>query len=146
MPVRDHGAIAFGRTCGGQDTPVASLDRCESGQLCIQIRQGFRENSPVARILCGTQFPHHSGAGEKDSFLLADCFQCFRTRRFSSYRCAAGLGHVDLRLDRLTFPTSGHDSIVVLRAAHGKRLRNSRADSLGEGAAACGALSSWLSS
>ena len=98
---------------------VASLACCESGELCIQIRQGFLENSLVARILCGTQFPHHSGTGEKDGFLLADYFEYFRIRRFWSYACATGLGHIDLRLDRLAFPTSGHAFILARWEAAG---------------------------
>ena len=55
-----------------QATAGCSLNCREGGQLRVQIRQGFGQDSLVARILRGIQFPHHSGAGEKDGLLLAD--------------------------------------------------------------------------
>src|SRR5207248_906701 len=62
----------------------------------------------------------HSGAREKDGLLLADQLQGFRRLNFSSRNGAASFGHVDLRLDRLTFPTSGHDFIVLRYSRNGK--------------------------
>ena len=70
-----------GRDCGvtsrsgireERATAVVSLNYRDRCQLRIQIRQSLRKNGFITRILSVVQFPHHSGTGEKDGFLLAN--------------------------------------------------------------------------
>jgi hypothetical protein len=81
--------------------------------LRVQIRQGLAQNSPVAGILCVFQIPDHAGAGHEDTLFLAEQVERFFGENFSASNCGTVLGHVDLSLDRLTFPTSGH--VFILR-------------------------------
>ena len=79
----------------------------------VQIRQRLTQNGTIAGILCVFQIPDHAGAGHEDTLFLAKQVERFFGENFGTSNGAAVLGHVDLRLDRLTFPTSGH--IYILR-------------------------------
>ena len=86
----------------------------------VQIRQGLAQNGPIAGILCVFQVPDHAGAGHKDALFLAKQVERNLGEDFSTSNGVTVLGHVDLCLDRLTFPTSGHVFIVPFGGANVK--------------------------
>jgi len=96
-----------------RNTGLISLFDSEGCELRVQIRQGFAQNCLVSRILCVLKIPDHAGAGHEDTLFLAKQVESFLAEHFRLSCGAAVLGHVDLRLDRLTFPTSGH--VFILR-------------------------------
>lgn len=82
-------------------------------QLRVQIRQSLFQDNPVTRVLCRFEFPHDARARQKNRFLFADEFQAIWRRYIVLCGAVAMvLSSVDLRRDRLAFPTSGHTPIL----------------------------------
>ena len=94
----------------------------QTPQFGVQIRQGLFHQIPVPGILARFQFPKDPGARKIQSFSPSQQFQFLRWNLLIERRTDLSLGRVDLRLDRFTFPTSCHDSIIRCGTAGGVAL------------------------
>jgi len=94
----------------------------QSPDLGIQIRQRLLHQIPVPGVLARFQFPKDPGARKIQSFPLSELFQFFRWNLLIERRTDLSLGRLNLRLDRFTFPTSCHTSIIRCGIAPGVAL------------------------
>ncbi len=86
----------------------------QTRQLGVQIRQRLLHQIPVSGVLARFQFPKDPGARKLQAFLLPEQLHFLRGHPLVERRTDQGLGRLNLRLDRLTFPTSCHTSIILL--------------------------------
>jgi len=67
---------------------------------------------PIAWIVRGFQIMNNTSAREEQAFALLDSFRFQGVQSYATAGGSPGLCQFDLRLDRLTFPTSSHNSLL----------------------------------
>src|SRR6202040_1456523 len=90
----------------------------QTRQFGVQICKRLFHQNAVPRVLAGFQFPKDPYARKVQTFLPPEQLHFFRRNPLGGWRTDFSLGRFNLRLDRFTFPTSCHTSIVRLGATH----------------------------